>query len=82
LLLSATRERSQQQDYENVPISEEIHFDQLLSAVLADISGLSGRSLLVGTGASRKENAASPTPSWRALDCDPETDHHFARWRG
>jgi hypothetical protein len=52
LLLSAARERSQQQNRGNVPISEEVHIDQLLSAVLDDISALSGWPFLWGRGPS------------------------------
>src|ERR1035438_4615224 len=60
LLLSAARERSQQQNCGNVPISEEDHFDQLLSAVLDDISALSGWPFLrarLGRGPSAEPSA-------------------------
>ena len=56
-LLRAAREDSQQQNYENVPICEEVHFEQLLSAVLADYLGPVRLATLVGTGAVRRRDA-------------------------
>ena len=53
-LLRAAREDSQQQNCGKAPISEEVHFDQLLSAVLADYLSPARLAIIVGTGAVRR----------------------------